>query len=75
MGAALNIGYRELIIKEKQSGKNLKQITSDNGFSYSTTCRIWRLFKSDGHAGLVPSYGNCGPRTIKRSAKIHRCCL
>lgn len=75
MGSALNLAYRELIVKEKQAGKTLKQIALDHGFSYSTTCRIWRRYKSEGSSGLLPKYGRCGPQTIKRSAKIHRCCI
>lgn len=75
MGSALSMVYREQIIKEKQGGKTLKQIAIENGFAYSSTCRIWRLFKQQGLPGLVPKYDNCGPKTIKKSAKIHRCSL
>lgn len=75
MSAALSLANRELIIREKLKGISLTQIAKENNFSYSTTCNIWRRFKSKGIEGLKPSYENCGPSGIKRSSKIHRCSL
>lgn len=73
MGCALSYKDREQIVNEKLKGKTLTQIASENDYSYSSTCRIWRRFKSKGFEGLAADYSNCGPRTIKRSKKIHRC--
>ncbi len=75
MGAALAYKDRELIVTQKLKGKPLTKIAMENNFSYSTTCRIWRRFKSNGLEGLCASYANCGPSTIKKSKKIHRCSL
>ena len=72
MGVALPYKDRELIVHQKLKGKSLTTIALENNFSYSTTCRIWRRFKVNGFEGLLANYINCGPRTIKRSRKIHR---
>ena len=72
MGAALSYQDRELIINQKLKGKSLTCIAREQNFSYSTTCRIWRRFKTNGMEGLAANYSNCGPTTIKRSKKIHR---
>ena len=75
MGAALSYKDRELIINQKLKGESLTSIAIANNFSYSTTCRIWRRFKNNGFEGLAADYTNCGPNTIKRSKKIHRCSI
>lgn len=75
MSSALPHSDRELIIREKLKGRSLIQIAASNNFSYSTTCNIWRRFKSKGIEGLKPNYSNCGPSGIKRSYKIYRCSL
>lgn len=73
MGVPLSHEKRKLIVQQKLKGKTLKSISEENNFSYSTTCRIWRRFKTNGSEGLQADYKNCGPRTIKHSKKIHRC--
>ena len=75
MGAALSLSDRELIVKAKLAGKTLVEISSENGFSHSTTGNIWRRFKKYGFEGLGANYHHCGPKQIKSSALIYRCCL
>jgi len=72
MGAATAIHLRELIVREKESGKSLVKIADEQNLSYSTTCNIWRLYKAKGLKGLRPNYNNCGPKNIVSSYRIYR---
>jgi len=72
MGAATAIHLRELIVREKESGKSLVKIADEQNLSYSTTCNIWRLYKAKGLKGLKPKYNNCGPKEILSSYRIYR---
>lgn len=72
MGAATAIHIRELIVREKLSGKSLVQIADEQNLSYSTTCNIWRRYKKKGLKGLCPDYSNCGPKGILSSYRVYR---
>lgn len=72
MGAAINLSIREQIVKQKLAGQTLKEISEQQGISYSATRKIWRLFQQKGMEGLVPQYANCGPQGPRYAYRMVR---
>lgn len=72
MGIATAVGLRKQIVREKQGGKSLVQLSKELELSYSTVYNIWRLYREQGEVGLVPKYSNCGPQGIKSCPIIYR---
>ena len=60
-----SIKIREQIIKEKEDGKTLVQISEELSISYSTVQRIWGLYKKGGKENLQFRYSNCGLKRPK----------
>lgn len=54
------IDKRRLVISEKNKGKTLIEISTEQGISYSTTKRIWQSYRQLGDKGIELKYQNCG---------------
>ena len=72
MGKAISMHLRELIVKDRESGKSLMQISQEQNLSYSTVRNLWKRYQQVGIKGLAPNYSNCGPKQVKTAYPIYR---
>ena len=68
------IDVREFVVSEKLGGKSLLLISEEQSISYSSACRIWKLYKMGGINNLVTRYANCGLKRPK-FYRIYRFCI
>jgi len=63
MASVIPFDYRHKIVRDHQSGKTLRELASELGYSYSAVRKIWHLFKTGGVTQLAPALSNCGRKS------------
>jgi len=72
---AINIEVRRTIIRLKESGERLIDISQILKLSYRTVSNIWQRYKKKGRADLVCDYTKCGTQQAKRYMGVKSKCL
>lgn len=74
MSRLISLAIREKIAKEHEAGVSYRSLSKKYKVSYNSVRTYCRAYQSNGVAGLIPKYANCGRKKIRYSSFIYRCC-
>lgn len=75
MGKATDLASRQGIIRLKQGGKTLYEISQELLIPYSTVRNLWQQYQTNPAHGLRTNYAACGKQPKTRQDLIYRAAL
>lgn len=75
MGQATPLAIRQMIVELRNEGKKHAEISLELNIPQSTVKLIWGQYQKQGVTGLAINYSNCGVKTIRSDALMHRATL
>jgi hypothetical protein len=75
MGKATDMASRQGIIRLKQEGKTLFEISQDLSLPYPTVRNLWQQYRTNPAKGLATNYANCGKHPKTQQDLIYRAAL
>jgi hypothetical protein len=75
MGKATDMASRQGIIRLKQEGKTLFEISQELLLPYPTVRHLWQQYRANPEQGLTTNYANCGKHPKTQQDLIFRASL
>lgn len=75
MGKATDMASRQGIIRLKEEGKTLFEISQELSLPYPTVRNLWQAYRTNPQKGLATDYSNCGKHPKTRQDLTYRAAL